>query len=173
MNKRQPRPAARRQQPSALRRIKNLRLTLSFLLVAFALAGYHFLSTPPPVEALSPNIVISQIYGAGGNVGAIYNQDYIELYNRGATAVNITGWTLQYASAAGNFSTAGTTNALTLSGTINPGQYFLVAASTPPGANGINIPTPDQSINFSMAPGGGKVVLRNTSPGFNGVACPG
>lgn len=157
---------------SQLKGRRQRRLVVLFFIFAIAFAGYSLISSPPTVQAVSPNVVISQIYGAGGNTGATYNQDFIELYNRSSVPVNITGWTLQYASAAGNFSTAAN-NFLTLSGTIGPGKYFLVAASTPPGGVGAALPTPDQSVNFGMAAGAGKVLLRNTSPGFNGVACPG
>ena len=52
---------------------------------------------PPPVN--SP-IVISQIYGSGGNDGAVYQNDYVELYNKGGVSVDVTGWSLQYAAAA-------------------------------------------------------------------------
>ena len=56
-----------------------------------------------PAMAASPNLVISQIYGAGGNAGTtFYKNDYIEIFNRGTTAVTATGWSLQYASAANN-----------------------------------------------------------------------
>lgn len=156
---------------SQLKSRRQRRLVVLFFLFAIAFAGYSLISSPPTVQAVSPNIVISQIYGAGGNGGATYNQDFIELYNRSSVAVNITGWTLQYVGATGNFSTAAN-SFITLSGTIGPGKYFLVAASNVGGV-GAALPTPDQSVNFNMAAGAGKVSLRNTSPGFNGVACPG
>ena len=48
-------------------------------------------------------VVISQIYTSGGNAsGSLYDHDFVELYNKGATAVNLSGYALQYASAAGS-----------------------------------------------------------------------
>ncbi len=44
-------------------------------------------------QAVSTTIVISQVYGGGGNSGATYKNDFIELFNRGTTTVDITGWT--------------------------------------------------------------------------------
>ena len=44
-------------------------------------------------------VVISQVYGGGGNSGATYVDDFIEIFNRGSTAVNLSGWSLQYAPA--------------------------------------------------------------------------
>ena len=40
-------------------------------------------SCPAP-RADHSDVVISQIYGGGGNAGATYHNDYVELYNRGA-----------------------------------------------------------------------------------------
>src|SRR5712671_941252 len=74
-----------------------------------------------PAAAVSSSIVISQVYGGGGNSGATFKNDFVELFNRGAAAVSITGWSVQYASSAGI--TWATTS---LSGTIQAGQYYLV-----------------------------------------------
>ena len=51
-------------------------------------------------SAQAGDVVISQIYGGGGNAGAPYRQDFIELFNRSASPVDITGWSVQYAGAA-------------------------------------------------------------------------
>src|SRR5690606_21042439 len=32
-------------------------------------------------------VVVSQVYGAGGNSGAVFDRDYVELFNRGGTPV--------------------------------------------------------------------------------------
>ena len=73
-----------------------------------------------PAQAVSPNIVVSQVY-SGGNSGASLKNDFIELRNRGAAAVDVTGWTVQYAA------TTGTSCQRTiLSGIIQPGQYYLI-----------------------------------------------
>src|SRR5205807_1901117 len=37
--------------------------------------------------AVSTSIVISQVYGGGGNAGATFRNDFIELYNRGTAPV--------------------------------------------------------------------------------------
>src|SRR5512143_3129003 len=52
-------------------------------------------------QAISPDIVISQVYGGGGNSGGIYTNDFVELFNRGTTTVSLTGWSIQYTSATG------------------------------------------------------------------------
>src|SRR5207245_9972535 len=68
------------------------------------------------------NLVSSQFYGAGGNAGATYQNDFIEIFNRGTTTVNLSNWSVQYVSATGT----GTWSVTNLSGTIQPGQYYLV-----------------------------------------------
>ena len=47
-------------------------------------------------------VVISQSYGGGGNSGATYKNDFIELRNNGTVAVDLSGWSVQYASATGS-----------------------------------------------------------------------
>src|SRR6267142_3267042 len=76
-----------------------------------------------PAAAVSTTIVLSQVYGGGGNLNAPYQNDYVELFNRGSATVNIAGWSIQYtsATAAGTFGSAA--NQITpLSGSITPGQ---------------------------------------------------
>src|SRR2546428_4810026 len=78
-----------------------------------------------PVEqsaAASPSIVISQVYGGGGNSGATLKNDFIELYNRSAATVDLTGWSVQYAATTGTFWQRTDLTPVTL----GPGQYYLV-----------------------------------------------
>ncbi|HXH89266.1 MAG TPA: lamin tail domain-containing protein [Gaiellaceae bacterium] len=44
------------------------------------------------------NVVISQVYGGGGNSGATYKQDYVELLNRSGAPQSLSGWSIQYGS---------------------------------------------------------------------------
>src|SRR4051794_34740174 len=92
-------------------------------LLATALAAGALIA-PAAAEATSPDIVISEVYGGGGNSGAIFKNDFIELYNRGTTAIDVSTWSVQYGSAANNF-----TLRTNLSGTIQPGAYYLVEES--------------------------------------------
>ncbi len=63
----------------------------------------------PPVS--QDKVVISQIYGGGGNSGAPLRNDFIEIFNAGSTPVNLAGWSVQYASAtASTWSTTPLTN---------------------------------------------------------------
>jgi predicted extracellular nuclease len=104
-------------------------------------------------------VVISQVYGGGGNTGATFTHDFVELFNNGATAASITGWSVQYASAAGSSWAA--TN---LSGSLQPGQHFLIQEQTG-GAIGIALPTADNAGTINLSATAGKVALvSSTTP---------
>lgn len=120
-------------------------------------AGVAGLVLPTPALAVSPDIVISQVYGGGGNTGATYTNDFIELYNRGTTAVDVTGWTVQYASATGD-----RWQTTSLSGEILPGTYYLVQEAR--GFGGTTpLPTPDAVGSIAMSLSAGKVALVTAS----------
>ncbi len=67
----------------------------------FAFAAAALSCFAPLASAASSSVVISQVYGAGGNSGAAYQNDYVELFNLSGAPVSVTGWSVQYASATG------------------------------------------------------------------------
>ncbi len=124
-------------------------LNKSFI-VTFAAALYLAVTLPAQV-------VISQVYGGGGNSGATLKNDYVELFNRGSAAVDVTGWSVQYTS-----STGASWQVTALTGAIAPGKYYLVQES--PGAGGtVNLPTPDATGSINMSATTAKVALVNQS----------
>ena len=66
-------------------------------------------------------VVISQVYGGGGNTGAPFRHDFIELFNAGTNAVDLSAMSVQYASSTGT-----TWSRTNLTGTLQPGQYYLI-----------------------------------------------
>jgi predicted extracellular nuclease len=109
--------------------------------------------TASPASAASPDVVISQVYGGGGNSGATYTNDFIELFNRGTGAVDLSTWSVQYASAAGT-----TYQVTALTGSIPAGAHYLVQESA--GAGGTTpLPTPDATGSIAMSATNGKVAL--------------
>lgn len=125
-------------------------------------------SLSAPALAASPNLVISQVYGAGGNTGTtLYKYDYVEIFNRGTTPVSLAGWTLQYASAA-NATWSG--KAVLPAFTVEPGQYVLVQQQGGGGSQPL-LPTPvlvPTGGAFNMAAGGGKLALVNDTATISG-----
>ena len=111
-------------------------------------------------------VVISQVYGGGGNSGATYKQDFIELFNRSSEPVNLAGWSVQYASSTGS---SWQVTILT-DFTLQPGQYYLVQQAQ--GAGGtVDLPAPDATGTSAMASTNGKVALVNNTTALSG-ACP-
>jgi predicted extracellular nuclease len=110
--------------------------------------------------------VISQVYGGGGNSGATFKNDFIEIFNAGNQTVNLSTWSVQYLTATGT----GTWAATNLMGSIAPGHYYLVQEAA--GAGGTtNLPTPDTTGTINLAATAGKVALVNTTTALSG-ACP-
>ncbi len=126
--------------------------------------GLLLLVAPRPASGLSTGVVISQAFGGGGGSTGTYQNDYVELFNRGSSAVTLTGYSLQYGSSTGNFGSS-TSNIYSLSTlTLQPGQYYLVRLGSA-GTAGAALPvTPDQTTtNLSMSGSSGKVALANTT----------
>ena len=136
-----------------------------WLLVCTALLTV-FVTGGDRARAASANLVISQIYGGGGNTGALYQNDYIEVFNSGNTAVSLSGLSVQYASATGS-SWAVTSLG---SGTLAPGQYLLVREGSG-GTAGVALPTADALGSINLSATSGKVVLAATTSQLTGV-CP-
>ena len=127
-------------------------------LTASVLLGIGVLAAAgPPASAASADVAISQVYGGGGNAGATFTNDFVELRNTSAAPVDLTGWSVQYASA------AGTSYQLTaLSGSIPAGGHYLVQEAA--GAGGTTpLPTPDATGSIAMAAASGKVALVTTA----------
>ncbi len=137
------------------------------ILLSIALLTNGLFLHPTAVRALSDTVVISQVYGGGGNSGAAYKNDYIELFNRGNHPVDLNGWSVQYASATGS-----TWQVTGLTGTLQPGQYLLVQQAAGTGGT-LDLPTPDVTGGISMSATAGKVALVATLTPLNGSCPPG
>ena len=122
---------------------------------ACAMLGLGFSFGASPAAGVSADIVISQVYGGGGNTGATLKNDYIELFNRGTVSVAIAGWSVQYAASVGN-----SWQKTNLTGVIQPGQYYLVQEAAGTGGTA-NLPTPDATGSIAMSATSGKVALVN------------
>ncbi|GAA3068892.1 ExeM/NucH family extracellular endonuclease [Streptosporangium carneum] len=131
-----------------------------------AAAGVTALASSP-AQAEPGAVVISQVYGGGGNSGAPLTNDFVELFNRGSAPVALEGWSVQYGSATGT-GVFGANPVVPLSGTLAPGGYHLVQLGG--GANGAPLPTPDSTGATNMSATAGKVVLVRSA---QGLACNG
>lgn len=121
-------------------------------------------------SAASPTLRISQIYGGGGNNDALFKNDFIELRNCTATNIDLSGWSVQYASATGIVWTS-----TVLGGVVPAGAYYLVQEGS--GGNiGATLPAPDATGTLTVACDKGKVALvagTNLLTGANPATQPG
>ena len=140
-------------------------VTAASIVLGVGLAGVA--AMPTAAMAVSTSIVISQVYGGGGNASATWRNDYVELFNLGNAPVSVNGWSVQYASAAG--SSWAVTTLPNVS--ILPGGYLLVQEASG-GAVGSLLPTADATGTTNMAAGAGKVALVSNVTALSGT-CPG
>jgi len=118
-----------------------------------------------PVFAQS-TVVISQVYGGGGNAGSTYKNDFVELFNRSNSPVSLNGYSVQYASATGT--TWQVTNLTNV--TLEAGQYYLVQEAAGTGGT-TNLPTPDATGTIAVSATAGKFALVSNTTPLTGV-CP-
>lgn len=145
--------AASKPLLSSLPRPLRARVWLAVLLCWLAGAG---------AEA---QVVISQIYGGGGNSGALYQNDFVEIFNRGDQPVNLLGWSIQYSASGGT-----AWQAVVLQGEIGAGRHFLVRLASGAG-NGQPLPGADATGTLNLSATGGKVALVRATVPLNGT-CP-
>lgn len=134
---------------------------LSFLAAIFILLISS--SVTMAQSTADPNIRISQIYMRGGEAGATFQNDYVELFNRGQTDVDVSGWSLNIS----NF--AGTPPNIQISSTnikffsspnliMRPGGHLLIKFGG--GSNGQPITAPDINLSpFPLSDVGGQIIL--------------
>jgi len=129
------------------------------------------------INMVSPNVVISQFFGGGGLSGAPYTNDFVELFNRGTAPVNLSGWSVQYASSGGtNWLVTPLSNI-----TLQPGQYYLIQYASG-GSVGSSLPTPDliappvtsggNTFTPNLSSTSGKLALANSTTQLPASTCP-
>jgi hypothetical protein len=124
--------------------------------------------------AASSDVVISQVYTRGGEAGATYQNDFIEIFNRGTATVNINGYSLQIVSTT-NGSTVATNVSFssTRSMNVEPGQYFLFKLEGS-GTNGQPLPVSENlPVPFlNLGSTSGKIALVRNNQAINSFQCP-
>ena len=106
------------------------------------------------MAAPGTSVVISQVYGGGGNSGATYTNDFIEIFNPTQATVSLAGWSVQYASSTG--SSWQTTPLPSIS--LQPGEYALIeeavgAAGTTPLPTGCSTTNPTTTAFYNCPSG--------------------
>ena len=138
------------------------RTALSFATLLSLVAAPLALGFTAPVSANpgGTGLVISEAYGGGGNSGAAYRADFVELYNPTSSAITMTNWSIQYRSSGSTGAASGTTP---ISGTVPARGYFLVRQATGAGTTLPDLPTADVTGSIAMSGTAFQVWLANTT----------
>jgi uncharacterized protein len=112
----------------------------------------------------STQVVINEVYTEGGLTGAAYKNDFVELYNRTASACNLTNYSIQVA--AGNANNFPNVFAFPANSIIPASGYYLIQFGSS-GAIGATLPSADFSAVTNLSTDG-KVALVNNPASLSG-----
>jgi predicted extracellular nuclease len=108
----------------------------------------------PASATPATSVVVNEVYGGGGNSGATYTNDFVELTNRSDAAVSLDGWSVQYHSGGAT----GTWQVTPLTGSLAPGGFYLVGEAK--GAGGTQaLPATQATGTIAMSATAGTIAL--------------
>ncbi|WP_340538221.1 ExeM/NucH family extracellular endonuclease [Nocardioides sp. GXZ039] len=123
------------------------------------------LSAAPSQAAVAGDLVINEVFGGGGNSGAPYNADFVELYNPTSAPISLTGRGLQYRSSNG-----GSGGVAALRGSVPAGSTYLIQVSDA-GANGAPVDADlTTQAKLTMSGTAGQVLLLTSTTAYAGPA---
>jgi hypothetical protein len=124
--------------------------------VVAAVLGASLAVPGTAAAAPSPDVVLAEVYGGGGNSGATLRRDFVELANGGTAAVALDGSSVQYLPASA--SAASSWQVTPLTGSVAPGGRYLVAQGAGTGGTA-DLPAPDTTGTTAMSATAGTVAL--------------
>lgn len=144
--------------------MRHLCLYLLLFSVGLLVAGVGDYSTSLAASedsdhAISPHLVISQFQTGGGGTGT-FNDEFIEIFNRGTAPVDLNGHRLVYRSATGSADVATPFATWTTSTIIPPGSYYLIASTSYDGTTVPNLTYDPAACQCSMGAAGGGLAIR-------------
>ena len=114
---------------------------------AFAILALCLFTPPPPVaraQSGPSGMRISQIYTRGGESGAAFRSDFVEIFNGGTAPVDINEWSVYVKGLGGDPSGFGRVFLTSQNAGVEPGHFVLVRMGSG-GTNGSPLPQPDAS----------------------------
>lgn len=126
--------------------LKKLKRHLALLATVMMLTQFWVIQRMSVFAATKGDVVINEIAWAGSADNS--NDEWIELYNRGNQAIDLSGWTIE---------DDGSPSYKITGGVIEPHGYFLIEDSEVVVAN----VTADAVINLSLANAGDSLVLKD------------
>ncbi|MGW0574570.1 endonuclease/exonuclease/phosphatase family protein [Streptomyces sp. NPDC002920] len=129
----------------------------AYALIATGVASaFAIISLPAAYATPSATVVISEVYGGGGNSGATLTRDFVELGNAGSAAYDLAGYSVQYLP--GSPSSSSQWQVTALSGAVASGGRYLVAEAAGTGGT-TALPTPDATGSVAMSATTGTIAL--------------
>lgn len=116
-------------------------------------------ASPAQASPDGSGLVISEVYGGGGNSGAAYANDFVEILNPTSAPISLAGLSVQYRSSGGTGVASGVT---ALSGSLAAGASLLVQEGTN-GAVGSALPTPDVTGTINLSATNGTVFIAKST----------
>jgi hypothetical protein len=111
------------------------------------------------MQAASNTLRISQIYGAGGNSGALWQADFVELFNVADAPISLAGWAVEYAPADSDSWRRTPLDPLTIA----PFGYLLIAQAAGSSGAGSPLPPPDITGSVNLNASDGKIRLVDSA----------
>lgn len=124
--------------------------------IAGSLIAFPFAAQATP----SADAVIAEVYGGGGNSGATFTNDFIELGNSGNASFDLSGWSVQYLSGSPTASTKWSVTPL--DGAIPAGGSYLIEEAKGSGGD-TPLPTPDATGTLALSASSGTVALVHST----------
>ncbi|MDN3351325.1 lamin tail domain-containing protein [Actinomadura sp. DC4] len=130
------------------------RATAGVAVGGLALAAGVAVGDAPASATPATSVVVNEVYGGGGNSGATYTNDFVELTNRSGAAVSLDGWSVQYHSGGAT----GTWQVTALGGSLAPGGFYLIGEAK--GAGGTQaLPETQATGTIAMSATAGTIAL--------------
>jgi len=133
------------------------RRTATGALTALALlltGGVATAGSAQGVVSVDAPLLLNEVYGGGGNSGAPFDRDFVELVNPGDAPLDLAGYSLQYASVAG-----GSWQVTPLSGSVPAGSTFVVGQAFGSNTAAPDVPVDLEGTEVPMSGTNGKVAL--------------
>jgi uncharacterized protein len=134
------------------------RLTAVTAASTLALTGIGAAAFAPAATAASAGVVINEVYGGGGNSGATYRNDFIELASRASAATSVDGWSVQYISAGAT----GSWQVTALTGSAGAGGLYLMGEAAGTGGT-TDLPATQATGSINMSATAGTIALVDNS----------
>ncbi len=117
-----------------------------------------------------PDVIITQVYGGGGNSGATFKSDFIELFNTTNSDINITGWCLYYLAATSSATT--TKYEFSTNTIIKAGKHFALKCADGTGTQPAWNVVFDGTSTLALGGTAGKIIMLKSNATFTLTASP-